>query len=149
MEFNFIKIFGGGKTLIDVGLFIPDSVEKILLALSDGEQSKESIHKSFEPWLQAAKEDNCLILAPCAPDGVLFHEGGELLVPRMIEVFFQSMEQKPRKMAIAGIGEGAKSAEKIHTLFPDLFTKISIHKDYSELTNESIKKSWDYLEAIG
>ncbi len=149
MEFNFIKIFGGGKTLIDVGLFIPDSVEKILLALSDGEQNQETIHQSFGPWLDAAKEDNCLILAPCAPDGVLFHNGGELLVPRMIEVFFQSMEQKPRKMAIAGVGEGAKSAEKIHTSFPQLFTKISTHTEYSELTNELIKESWDYLEAMG
>ena len=90
MEFNFIKIFGGGKTLIDVGLFIPDSVNHILLALAPGEQTKESIQEGFGSWLQAAKEDNCLIIAPCAPDKTLFHKGAELLIPRMIEVFFQS-----------------------------------------------------------
>lgn len=142
MEFNFIKIFGGGKTLIDVGLFVPDSVENILLALGPGDQSKESIEEGYASWLEAAKEENCLIIAPCAPDNTLFHNGAELLIPRMIEVFFQSMEQEPRKMAIAGIGEGSESAKKIHSLFPDLFTKLSTFEEHVGLSNEKIKSAW-------
>lgn len=144
MEFNFIKIFGGGKTLVDVGLFIPDRVEKILLALSADEQTKETIHDGFGPWLEAAKEENCLILAPCAPDKKLFHEGAELLIPKMLEVFFQSLEQEPRQMAIAGIGTGKESAEKINSLFPQLFTKISTFSSEEVLTDKQIKETWDY-----
>jgi hypothetical protein len=39
----------------------------------------------------------------------------------MLEVFFTSLEQQPRKMDILGIEEGVKSAEKIKGLYPELF----------------------------
>lgn len=126
MEFNFIKIFGGGKTLVDVGLFIPDSVESILLAFSSGEQTKESINNDLSPWLKYAAATNCLIIAPCAVEGVLYHKGTEKLIPRLLEVFFTSLEQRPRKMAVAGIKSGALSAYKVARLSPELFTKLTL-----------------------
>ncbi len=121
MEFNFIKIFGGGKTLVEVGLFVPDSVEHILLAFGSGDQSKEVVSESLNHLLEDAAKDNRLILAPTAPDGVLFHEGSEKFIPKLLEVFFTSLEQKPRKMSIVGVGEGEQSAEAIKALYPELF----------------------------
>jgi hypothetical protein len=121
MELNFIKIFGGGKTLVEVGLFVPDSVDHILLAIGPGDQSKEVVSSGLNHLLEEAAKDNRLIIAPVAPEGVLFHEGAEKFIPKMIEVFFTSMEQKPRKMSIIGIEEGQKSAVKIKELYPELF----------------------------
>ena len=121
MELNFIKIFGGGKTLVEVGLFVPDSVDQILLAFGPGDQSREVVASGLEHLLEDAAQANRLIIAPTAPEGVLFHEGSEKFIPKMLEVFFTSLEQQPRKMDILGIEEGVKSAEKIKGLYPELF----------------------------
>lgn len=121
MELNFIKIFGGGKTLVEVGLFVPDSVEHIILAFGPGDQSKDVVASGLSHLLEDAAENNHLIIAPTAPEGILFHEGSEQFIPKMLEVFFTSMEQEPRKMDILGVKDGEKSASKIKELFPELF----------------------------
>lgn len=121
MEFNFIKIFGGGKTLVEVGLFVPDSVDHITLAFGPGDQSKDIVASGLSHLLEEAAKENRLIIAPTAPEGVLFHEGSEKFIPKMMEVFFTSMEQEPRKMNIIGVEDGEKSASKIKELYPELF----------------------------
>ena len=74
---------------------------------------------------------------------MLFHEGSELLIPKILEVFFQSLEQEPRKLAIVGVGSGSESAKKTHSLFPDLFTKLSTFEDPSLVSKEDAIGSWD------
>ena len=142
MEFNFVKIFAGGKTLLDVGLFVPESLENVLLAFADGEKSMNDIKLGFSNWLPTAAKENCLIIAPAAPEGVLFHKGSEKLIPRMLEVFFTSMKQDPRKMGVTGIGTGSESADKLMFQNADLFIQHTSFKDHSDLTEDQIKSSW-------
>jgi hypothetical protein len=96
-------------------------MDHILLAFGSGDQSKEVVSESLNHLLGVAAKDNRLILAPTAPEGVLFHEGSEKFIPKILEVFFTSLEQQPRKMDIIGVGEGEKSAELIKSLYPELF----------------------------
>ena len=94
--------------------FDPDRMYPILLALPPGPQTKEMVQWGLDNyWAREAVKRGWIVLSPVAPDGVLFFQGGEGVIPELLSRTAQLYQPEGGKYHVAGVSNGGISAFRV------------------------------------
>lgn len=121
------------QTALEYALVLPDNFfdpeqhYPTLLTFPPGPQSHDMVAWGLNSyWLFEAQRRDWIVISPTTPDGVLFFEGAERLIP---EFFAQVTTQYPPeggKVHLAGISNGGISAFRIALNNPEPFHSITV-----------------------
>ncbi|NOH10835.1 MAG: hypothetical protein HND51_04235 [Chloroflexi bacterium] len=127
MEFRSMSLDSG--TQLHYGLVLPANFDAqqtypILLLLPPGGQTRDMVDAGFSFFANGAIENGWIILSPIAPDGVLFFQGSEALIPEFLSKTAEEFQPEGGKYHIAGISNGGISAFRIATGNADLVHSV-------------------------
>lgn len=105
--------------------FEPDKGYPVLLALPPGPQTLSMVNAGLDGyWAQAAQERGWIVVSPVAPDGNLFFQGSEALIPEFLRRVAATYPPENGRFHIAGISNGGLSAFRIALNNPERFHSI-------------------------
>jgi predicted esterase len=108
----------GGET-IEYALLLPANYNNqqdypILLALPPGGQNRQMVDAGLNGyWAEEAGRRGWIVVSPAAPDGQLFFQGAEMLIPEFLDDITAQYSPQGGKFHIAGISNGGISAFRI------------------------------------
>jgi dipeptidyl aminopeptidase/acylaminoacyl peptidase len=107
--------------------FSPEQKYPVLLALPPGPQTKTLVDAGLDIyWRETAWERGWVVISPVAPDGKLFFEGSEALIPELLDHVATEVQPEGGKFHLAGISNGGISVFRIATLFPMRFATLTV-----------------------
>ncbi|MGB0385766.1 MAG: hypothetical protein ACPGWR_13180 [Ardenticatenaceae bacterium] len=77
-------------------------------------------------WGQEAKKRGWIVISPMAPNGTLFFQGSETLIPEFVARMRQQYEPEGGKYHLSGISNGGISAFRVAGNYPDLFHSVMV-----------------------
>lgn len=119
-------------TILQYGVTLPDSFEAgqtypILLALPPGPQTQEMVAVGLDNyWASEAYKRGWIVLSPIAPNGTLFFQGSETLIPEFLAHTAAQYRPEGDKYHLAGVSNGGISAFRIALLNPELFHSLMV-----------------------
>jgi dipeptidyl aminopeptidase/acylaminoacyl peptidase len=88
-----------------------------ILALGGGPQTMETVDRVLDHNLRAeAEKRGYIVVAPAAPDGELFFEGGERIFPEFLKAILSDYRIQENKFNIAGPSNGGIAAFHVAAL---------------------------------
>lgn len=117
-------------TTLQYGVTLPDNFEAgqtypILLALPPGPQTQEMVAVGFDNyWTSEASKRGWVVLSPIAPNGTLFFQGSEALIPEFLARTAAQYRPEGDKYHLAGVSNGGISAFRIALINPELFHSV-------------------------
>ncbi len=115
---------------LEYALVLPDSYEvgkgyPVLLALPPGPQTRSMVDAGLDGyWTQPALSRGWIVVSPVAPEGQLFFQGSEDLIPEFLRRVAATYPPENGRFHIAGISNGGLSAFRIVLNNPDLFHSV-------------------------
>ncbi len=134
-------------TSLDYALFLPAGYDPergypVLLALPPGEQTREMVDAGINGyWGHGPVDRDWIVISPAAPDGQLFFQGSELLIPEFLEAIASEYPPEGGKFHLAGISNGGISAFRLVVNQPEKFHSILVvpgfprGEDFQKLKN--------------
>jgi len=119
-------------TNLQYGVVLPDSFEAgqtypILLALPPGPQTQEMVAVGLDNyWASEASQRGWIVLSPVAPNGTLFFQGSESLIPEFLARTAAQYRPEGDKYHLAGVSNGGISAFRIALRNPELFHSVMV-----------------------
>ena len=122
MEFLSMTLDSGQQ--LDYGLVLPANFDPeksypILLLFPPGGQTRDMVDAGFSFFADGAIRNGWIILSPVAPDGVLFFQGSETIIPEFLAKTAEKYKPEGNKYHVAGISNGGISAFRIATSYPE------------------------------
>lgn len=117
-------------TTVEYALVLPASFEEgkgypVLLALPPGPQTRSMVDAGLDGyWTQPAQARGWIVVSPIAPDGQLFFQGSEAVMPEFLRRVAATYPPENGRFHIAGISNGGLSAFRIALNHPDLFHSV-------------------------
>lgn len=119
-------------TSIDIVVVVPDGfrrgdVAPVLLALPPGGQSldlTESVMAGVYETEAVAR--GWVVVSPAAPEGVLFFDGSESLIPGLLDAVETIAAPEGERFHVAGISNGGISAFRVAGADPDRFASLVV-----------------------
>ena len=118
-------------TAVHYKVILPDKFDPAkaypgVLAFGGGPQTMDVVENSIKRnWRDEAERRGYIVVLPAAPDGVLFFEGGERIIPEFLDKIFHDYKILDNKFHIAGISNGGISAFHIAAMHPQHFISIT------------------------
>lgn len=113
--------------IVTPGGFYSQREYPILLALPPGEQTKEMVQVGLDNyWAAEAKTRGWIVISPAAPDGVLFFQGSESLIPDFLAKTAEIYHPIGNKYYLAGVSNGGISAFRLALNSPQLFRSLLV-----------------------
>lgn len=114
-------------TAVTYALVVPDgAIEQsqqpfpTLLAFPPGGQDRNLVEFGLdEYWLEQARSRGWIVISPVAPNGELFFQGSELLIPGLLAEVAATYPPEADLVHVAGISNGGVSSFRIAALYPD------------------------------
>ena len=107
--------------------FDPAQTYPILLALPPGGQDRAMVQTGLDRyWAAQAIELGWIVLSPAAPDGKLFFQGSERLIPEFLERTATIYRPEGDKYHLGGISNGGISAFRITVNHPELIKSLIV-----------------------
>ena len=104
----------------------------VLLAFPPGGQSLELAQSVVEEtYLNEAVARGWVVISPAGPDGILFVNGSEALIPGLMDWIEQWVEPEGGRFHIAGISNGGLSAFRVAGQNPDRVHSIVVFPGYA------------------
>jgi hypothetical protein len=108
-----------------------------ILAFGGGPQTMNTVDGILSRNLQAeAERRGYIVVAPAAPDGVLFFQGGERIFPAFLDAILQDYHIVDGKFHIAGVSNGGIAAFHVAAANPDYFLSATALPGYLWQPNE-------------
>lgn len=119
-------------TVIEYGVVLPDGFDAsqtypILLALPPGGQTQSMVVAGIDGfWGEEGKKRGWIVISPIAPNGTLFFQGSERLIPEFLAQMSQQYQAEGGKYHLAGISNGGISTFRVGGNHPELFHSMMV-----------------------
>ena len=131
---------------VDYKVDLPDGYDAArayptILAFTGGGQTMDIVDQTLGDWRSVAKTRGYIVVAPAAPDGQLFFEGGDKIFPAFLDQILHDYKVKGGKMYVVGHSNGGLSAFHIASRYPKYFVSVTGYpgllydNDISEIQN--------------
>jgi poly(3-hydroxybutyrate) depolymerase len=130
------KSMKAGGTTVQYKVLLPDAYDPdkaypAILALGGGPQTMNTVDGLLERNLRAeAEKRGYIVVAPAAPNGELFFQGGERIFPEFLDEILASYKIAGGKFHIAGPSNGGIAAFHVAALNPKYFLSITAFPGY-------------------
>ena len=102
-----------------------------ILVLGGGPQTMDTVDRTLERNFRAdAEERGYIVVAPAAPNGQLFFQGGERLIPEFLDMILAEYRIQRRKFHIAGPSNGGIAAFHVAASHPEYFLSVTAFPGY-------------------
>lgn len=119
-------------TVLEYGVVLPDGFDAsqtypILLALPPGGQTQSMVVAGIDGfWGQEGKKRGWIVISPIAPNGTLFFQGSERLIPEFLAQMARQYHAEGGKYHLAGISNGGISTFRVGGTYPELFHSMMV-----------------------
>jgi predicted peptidase len=123
-------------TTVRYKLVLPDGYDPAktypaVLVMGGGPQTMDTVDRTLDRNFRAeAERRGYVVVAPAAPDGELFFQGGERVFPEFLEMFLATHAVVDRKFHIAGPSNGGIAALHVAALHPQYFRSATAFPGY-------------------
>jgi poly(3-hydroxybutyrate) depolymerase len=130
------KSMKAGGTTVQYKVVLPDGYDPskaypAILALGGGPQTMNTVDGLLERNLRAeAEKRGYIVVAPAAPDGALFFEGGERIFPEFLDKILATYKIVDGKFHVAGPSNGGIAALHVAALNPRYFLSVTAFPGY-------------------
>lgn len=117
---------------LDYALFLPAGYDPernypVLLALPPGDQTRGMVDAGINGyWGHGPVDRDWIVISPAAPNGQLFFQGSEVLIPDFLEKIAAEYPPEGGKFHLAGISNGGISAFRLAVNQPEKFHSILV-----------------------
>lgn len=121
--------FNGLK--VDYKVVLPDNYDPAraypsVLAFGGGPQTMRVVDGALDRiWRKEAERRGYIVVAPAAPDGKLFYEGGARIFPQFLDQILHDYKVQGGKFHVAGSSNGGLSAFDVASHYPQYFWSVS------------------------
>lgn len=125
-----------GGTTVRYKLVLPDAYDAAnehaaVLVMGGGPQTMDTVERTLERNFRAeAERRGYIVVAPAAPDGQLFFQGGERIFPEFLETILASHKIAGRKFHVAGPSNGGIAAMHVAAQHPSYFVSATAFPGY-------------------
>ena len=125
-----------GGTSVSYKLVLPDGYDPAktypaILAFGGGPQTMRMVDSVLDRNLRAeAEKRGYIVVAPAAPGGELFFEGGARIFPEFLDLILAHYKIESRKFHIAGPSNGGIAAFHVAALYPKYFLSVTAFPGY-------------------
>ena len=125
-----------GATTVHYKVVLPNGYDPAkaypgILALGGGPQTMVTVDRVLDHNLRAeAEKRGYIVVAPAAPDGELFFEGGERIFPEFLKAVLSDYRIQENKFHIAGPSNGGIAAFHVAALHPEYFLSVTAFPGY-------------------
>jgi predicted peptidase len=124
------------NTDVHYKLVLPDGYDPAkaypgIIVLGGGPQTMEVVDRTIERNFRAeAERRGYIVIAPAAPNGELFFEGGERIFPQFLKTALSDYKIEGGKFHIAGPSNGGIAALHVAAENPDYFLSVTAFPGY-------------------
>ena len=124
------------NTDVHYKLVLPDGYDATkaypgIIVLGGGPQTMEVVDRTIDRNFRAeAERRGYIVIAPAAPDGDLFFEGGERIFPEFLKTILTHYKIADGKFHIAGPSNGGIAALHVAAQNPDYFLSVTAFPGY-------------------
>ena len=102
-----------------------------ILVFGGGPQTMNTVDRALERNFQAeAEKRGYIVVAPAAPNGELFFQGGERLIPEFLDMILAEYRIQGRKFNVAGPSNGGIAAFHVAASHPEYFVSVTAFPGY-------------------
>jgi dipeptidyl aminopeptidase/acylaminoacyl peptidase len=97
-----------------------------VLALPPGPQNEDMVEVTHQRYWDHAEQRGWIVVSPVAPQGRLFFQGAEVLIPGLLDAIAARLPVEAGRFHIAGISNGGISAFRIAENDPERFCSVVV-----------------------
>jgi poly(3-hydroxybutyrate) depolymerase len=130
------RIMRVAGTTVRYKLVLPDGYDAAktypaVLVMGGGPQTMATVDRTLDRNFRAeAERRGYLVVAPAAPDGELFFQGGERVFPEFLETFLASHAVAGSRFHVAGPSNGGIAALHVAARHPQYFVSATAFPGY-------------------
>jgi poly(3-hydroxybutyrate) depolymerase len=118
------------KVVLPTG-YDPAKAYPAVLAFGGGPQTMNTVDGLLDRNLRAeAEKRGYIVVAPAAPDGELFFQGGERIFPEFLKMILADYKIQDNKFHIAGPSNGGIAAFHVAAMNPSYFLSVTAFPGY-------------------
>jgi poly(3-hydroxybutyrate) depolymerase len=118
------------KVVLPAG-YDPAKAYPALLGLGGGPQTMNTVDNLLDRYLRAeAEKRGYIVIAPAAPNGDLFFEGGDRIFPEFLKLMLADYKIEGGKFQIVGPSNGGIAAFHVAAEFPQYFLSVTAFPGY-------------------
>lgn len=125
-----------GGTTVNYKVVLPNGFDTAktypaILAFGGGPQTMNTVDTVLDRNLRAeAEKRGYIVVAPAAPNGDLFFEGGERIIPEFLKQILADYKIQDNKFHIAGPSNGGIAAMHVAAANPQYFLSVTAFPGY-------------------
>jgi poly(3-hydroxybutyrate) depolymerase len=125
-----------GDTTVHYKIVLPNGYDPAkaypaILALGGGPQTMNTVDNILNRNLRAeAERRGYIVVAPAAPDGQLFFQGGDRIFPEFLKMILEDYKVQDNKFHIAGVSNGGIAAFHVAAANPQYFSSVTAFPGY-------------------
>jgi predicted peptidase len=130
------RVMRVGGTSVSYKLVLPDGYDPAktypaVLVMGGGPQTMNTVDGTIERNFRVeAERRGYIVVAPAAPDGELFFQGGERIYPAFLDMILASHKVEGGKFHVAGPSNGGIAALHVAALHPQYFFSATAFPGY-------------------
>jgi poly(3-hydroxybutyrate) depolymerase len=130
------RIMRVAGTTVRYKLVLPDGYDAAktypaVLVLGGGPQTMDTVNRTLDRNFRAeAERRGYIVVAPAAPDGELFFQGGDRIFPEFLDTVLASHTVAERKFHVAGPSNGGIAAMHVAARHPQYFLSATAFPGY-------------------
>jgi predicted peptidase len=125
-----------GGTTVDYKVVLPDDYDAAreypaILVFGGGPQTMNTVDGALDRNFRAqAEKRGYIVVAPAAPDGQLFFQGGDRIFPRFLDKILEDYKIRDGKFHVAGPSNGGIAAFHVAAANPEYFVSVTAFPGY-------------------
>ena len=130
------RIMRVAGTTVHYKLVLPDGYDAAkeypaVVVMGGGPQTMDTVERTIERnFREEAERRGYIVVAPAAPDGELFFQGGEKIFPAFLDMIRSSYKIASGKFHVAGPSNGGIAAMHVAALHPEHFLSATAFPGY-------------------
>ena len=109
----------------------PAKAYPAILAMGGGPQTMNTVDNILNRNFRAeAEQRGYIVVAPAAPDGQLFFQGGDRIFPEFLKMILEDYKIQDNKFHIAGVSNGGIAALHVAAANPQYFLSVTAFPGY-------------------
>ena len=105
--------------------FVAGEPHQILLAFPPGGQGQSEVDFGLDAyWASEAQRRGWIVVSPVAPEGALFFQGSETIVPELLDTIAATYPPEDGRFHVGGISNGGLSSFRVAINSPERFASL-------------------------
>lgn len=116
---------------VDYRVILPDGYDPaatypVVLHFAGGPQTLDIVERSLAAdWQAGAEARGYVVISPATPDGRLFFQGAEEIMPDFLDMIFATFNVEGGKLHVTGHSNGGRSAFHVAALYQERFVSVT------------------------